>query len=292
MGAARSGSTILGVALGNCDDVFFAGELRGWLETDGVPGVGGETRTAFWGRVLERVQPPPELRGSQAQLIERTRSLIDLEKLPVRRRLLPAYRRVVGELFGTIAELSGASRIVDSSSYPMRARELKRIDGLDVYLVYLVRDPQSVVASFMRPEWAFSKSRYVTNAYLWLTTLLSIAVFLRQPRDRRIFVRHEEFIADPRGVLRQILDRGDMSCGLPDLERLASGIHYGGNRVMRSEEVVALRSAPELAPKRDLLTTVLQAPWRPLLSTLRPVARAGAVVDEAVPEVPTHSEAA
>src|SRR2546423_15271469 len=37
MGAGRSGSTILGVTLGNCADVFFAGELDKWLALSGKP---------------------------------------------------------------------------------------------------------------------------------------------------------------------------------------------------------------------------------------------------------------
>ena len=43
------------------------------------------------------------------------------------------------------------------------------------------------------------------NAYLWLTYLLASWVFLRHPRRRRLFVRHEEFLAEPATVVRRIL---------------------------------------------------------------------------------------
>jgi hypothetical protein len=272
MGAARSGSTILGVTLGNCANVFYAGELRGWLETDGVPGVGGDKRLEFWSAVRGEVEPPAELSGSEAQHVERTLSLLHLRGWIRRRQLLERYREVAGELFGSIARLADVTHVVDSSSYPLRARELKRVSGVEVYLVYLVRDPHSVIASFTGPEWRFSGSAFRTNVYLWLTTLLSTIVFLRHPRDRRVFVRHEDFIANPEAVLRCVLDCAELDVPLPSLSELDSGIHYGGNRMLRSGEVTSLRPAPDQPSKRLLMTTIAQRPWEPILARLRPAA--------------------
>lgn len=272
MGAARSGSTILGVTLGNCANVFYAGELRGWLETRGVPGIAGEERLRFWSEVRNEVEPPPELIGREAQHIERTLSLFRIRQRAKRRRLVGRYREIADELFRSIAHLADVTHVVDSSSYPLRARELKKVSGIDVHLVYLVRDPHSVVASFTGPEWRFSESTHMTNAYLWLTTLLSIVTFLGHPRDRRVFVRHEDFVADPEAVLRRVLDCADLDVEIPNLNALDTGIHYGGNRLLRSGEVIALRRAPDQPSRRLLMTTILQRPWTPILSLLRPAA--------------------
>ena len=55
-----------------------------------------------------------------------------------------------------------------------------------------------MVASFGRKDVAqYSKSTLTTNVYLWLTNLLATLVFLRHPRDRRLFVGYEDFVADP-----------------------------------------------------------------------------------------------
>src|ERR1700676_598924 len=51
MGAGRSGSTVLGVALGNCENVFFAGELDKWLVRRGAPNLTDDERTRFWSGV-------------------------------------------------------------------------------------------------------------------------------------------------------------------------------------------------------------------------------------------------
>jgi hypothetical protein len=274
MGAARSGSTILGVTVGNCANVFYAGELRGWLETDGVPGVGGEKRLAFWEDIRERVTPPPELGGDAAQSIERTVSVLRPRLWLQRRRLRPRYRQVTGDLFHTIARAAEVTHVVDSSSYPLRALELKRIEGLEVHLVYLVRDPHAVVASFTGPEWRFSGSIRATNGYLWLTTLLSTLVFLGHRRDRRVFVRHEDFIAEPANVIARILECAELDVALPALDALDTGIHYGGNRNMRSGEITALRSEPEPPARRLLMTSLAQGVWAPVLALLAAGSRA------------------
>ena len=270
MGTARSGSTILGVALGNCADVFYAGELGGWLEKSGTPRLKGVERQEFWATVRQSVHSPDDLFGRDALLaIERSLSLIRIHMWGVRRRIRQRYRRVTEELYVAIARTAGATHVVDSSSYPLRARELKRLDGVDVYLVYLVRDPHGVVASFTQPGWRFSKSTALTNAYLWITSLLSVFVFLKHPRDRRVFVRHEDFVANPEHVVSEILRRVDAPCEVPDLTVLEPHIPFGGNRFLMSQESITLRKA-ESPPPHYRITTLLQRPWELVFSRLRP----------------------
>jgi hypothetical protein len=274
MGTARSGSTILGIALGNCERVFYAGELGGWLGKSGISRLDGAERERFWGSVREQVDCPDDLFGQDALLsIERSLSLIRVNKWRTRCRIVRSYRRVTEELYRAIVQTAGATHVVDTSSHPLRARELKRLDGIDLYLVYLARNPHGVVASFTQPGWRFSKSPALTNAYLWLTSLLSVLVFLKHRRDRRIFVRHEEFVADPEHVLREILRHVDASCDLPDLTSLEPCIPFQGNRLLRSRESITLRGS-ESPPPRSRLTTLLQLPWELVLSRLRPASGA------------------
>src|SRR5262249_32224224 len=67
MGSGHSGSTILGVTLGNCDGFFYAGELDNWLTRSGVSALGGRERTRFWSEVRKGVPDAPELFGYRAQ---------------------------------------------------------------------------------------------------------------------------------------------------------------------------------------------------------------------------------
>src|SRR5580704_9714132 len=92
MGQGKSGSTILGVALGNCDGVFFAGEMCSWLMTSGRPILGGRERTLFWRGVREQMTDAEELFGGAAfESLERGLSPLRIDRWPSRRRLRERY---------------------------------------------------------------------------------------------------------------------------------------------------------------------------------------------------------
>jgi len=262
LGAGRSGSTILGVALGSCEGVFYAGELDKWVPRDGHSPVPGEQRERFWEEVRGQVDPGG-LSGPDARSLERSSKRIDPRRWRSRRALRRRYLDVAARLFAAVAAAAASERVVDSSHYPMRARELQRLDGIELYLLFLVRDPESVVASLGRED--VPERRYgvlAANAYLWLTHLLASWVFLRHPRERRVFVRHEQFLADPAASVRRILLATGSAATLPG-STLATGVPFQGNRLIRSPTVTLERSAPPPPPPpRSLLTRILQLPWR------------------------------
>jgi hypothetical protein len=275
MGAGRSGSTTLGITLGNCADVFYAGELDNWLPRAGVPQVEDAERTRFWSRVRDQLEDPAgaaELFGNEAQhAIERSLSLFRWRTWPTRMRLRRRYRVIAEDLYCALTRTTGVTHIADTSHYPLRAFELQQIRGIELYLVYLVRDPQGVVASFNRHDVGeYTKSTLHTNIYLWVTHLLSLSVFLRHRRDRRLFVRYEDFVADPAGIVRRILDCSESAAAeLPDFAALEIGFPLQGNRVTRGQTMSLKRTADPPA-RRSLATALVQAPLMALLARLRP----------------------
>src|SRR5258708_15574222 len=86
IGAGHSGSTILGLTLGNCDGVFFAGEVARWLRYDGRPPLEGEERAELWRRVREQGDVPPQLLRLGARALEQSSA-------PLRPRTPRAPRR-------------------------------------------------------------------------------------------------------------------------------------------------------------------------------------------------------
>ncbi len=282
IGAHRSGSTVLGVTLGNCEGVFFAGELHSWLTRRGEASFGGEEGTRLWRAIAEEVPGREELFGHETQLaLDRSSVLYRPRKWPRRRRLRGPYRRIYEALYQAIARQTGASAIVDTSHYPLRAMELQALGGIELYLLFLVRDPQGVVDSFdSRNADSPSRHRLVTNLQLWVTHLLCAIAFLRQPRSRRIFLRHEDFLADPEGVLAQLMQWIGQPAPIPDLDALRTGSPLQGNRFLKRSEVIALRRSPSPV-RRSLLTKAMQLPLRPLLASMRPVVSAGAARDPA-----------
>jgi hypothetical protein len=273
MGAGRSGSTILGVALGNCAGFFFAGELNKWLARGGTPSVEDPERERFWSEVRERMPDASDLFGRAPSTLERSSALFRPRSWPARRRLRERYRRIAQDLYEVIAASTGAEYIVDTSHYPLRARELQALAGIDLYLLLLVRDPRAVVASLARRDVVERRFGTLTaNAYLLLTHVLSAWVFLAHPRSRRLVVRHEELRAEPERVLRAILDFAGSRAPLPDLGALKTGVPLHGNRLARGETVALDRSAEPVA-SRSAVTRLLQLPAALVLSSLRPRAR-------------------
>jgi hypothetical protein len=273
MGAGRSGSTILGVTLGNCADVFYAGELDKWLLRSGKPKLAGARRTEFWDSVREGVADPGSLLGGEAhRYLERSSSLFRIGGRSVRRRIRERYRRIMTELYRAVATTSGSSYVVDSSHYPLRARELQSLSGIDLYILWLVRDPRKVIASFAREDVVEPRfNATTTRAYLLLTHALAVWVFLKQPPERRIVISHEEFLEDPKGILRSLLDHVGSSAPIPDLTSLSTGIPLQGNRLIHKDVVSLERreGSADPAPRRRLLDRPLSAG----LSRLGPRAR-------------------
>jgi hypothetical protein len=274
MGSGHSGSTILGLTLGNCDGLFYAGELDNWLTRSGVSVIGGTERTRFWSTVRERVENPEPLFGTDSQTyLERSSAAFRVSNFAARRRLRGGWHRVTGELYEALAASSGANCIVDTSHFPLRARELKKLPGIDVHLLFLVRDPEQVLHSFTRflNRHALSDRliRVLSkNLDIWLTHVLALWVFLRTPRSKRLFLRHEDFLAEPEHVLRQILDFAGSQAPIPDLTALRTGFPIQANRLIRSE-TVSLVSKPHAPPSLSL-TRLLQLPWEPVFARLSP----------------------
>lgn len=274
MGAGRSGSTILGVALGNCEGVFFAGELDKWLLRRGVPRRSDAARLGFWEAVRAQVDGAAGLFGHGVQrTLERSSALFRVRDWPRRRRLRERYRDVSAALYEAVADVAGARSIVDTSHYPLRARELQALPDIDLYLVFLARDPRAVVASFARHDVdERSFGTLTTNAYLWLTYLLSLVVFLRHRRDRRLFLRYEKLVEDPHAVLEQLLDLIGSSSQVPDLAALRTGVPFHGNRLLGEREI-AMRGPVESSDRRSRrsrVTFALQLPWTLVFTRLRP----------------------
>jgi hypothetical protein len=271
MGAGRSGSTILGVTLGNCAGVFYAGELDKWLLRSGEPKLEGAGRVEFWQSVRAGVSEPESLFGGEAhRYLERSSALFRRRRRAARRRIRERYRRVMSELYGAIVVNADATHVVDTSHYPLRAHELQAIDGIDLYIVLLLRDTARVIESFAREDVAEPKfGAGKTRAYLLLTYVLSAWVFLKQPAERRLVVRHEDFLGDPEGVVRTILDHVGSSAAPPDFSALRTGIPLQGNRLIQ-KDVVSLERSPNGTPPAPGGSSWLDLPMLSALSRLRP----------------------
>ncbi|HXD55055.1 MAG TPA: sulfotransferase [Solirubrobacteraceae bacterium] len=270
LGSGRSGSTIIGLALGNCARIVCAGELHLWLGKDGRSPLPGARRESFWASVREQVEVPDGFPRRGGALLEKSSGALDPRSRIAARRLRAAYGRIQEQLFAAVARTAGAEVVVDTSHFPRRARELQRLEEIDLFLLFVVRNPQKVVGSYSRDDRDFPRFGVLsTNAYLWLTYLLSLGAFLRHPRERRLLVRYEAFAEDPEGVLAEILERIGSDAAPPDLSALDTGVAFQGNSLLRKDSV-AFERQPERPSPGSRLTALLNAPWALVFSRLGP----------------------
>jgi Sulfotransferase family len=219
-GWGRSGSTILDNVLGQADGFFSAGELmylwrRGLVEGR-LCGCGAPVRDCdVWTRVLDRAFPD----GIDPH------ELLRLESRGARTRHLPLhlagrrpggieYRGKLGSLYRAIESETGCRVIVDSSKSPVYGRVLASVEGLDVRVVQLVRDPRAVAYSWVRRKLQRddprrmrsmrSHSPAMSSLYWNLLNESTRRLWKGEP-GRRLLVRYEDFVARPQETVDEIM---------------------------------------------------------------------------------------
>ncbi|MEO8106702.1 MAG: sulfotransferase [Actinomycetes bacterium] len=235
VGPGRSGTTVLGGILGEVDGVFCPGELR-WLWSRGVLGsrrcgCGALiTECAIWSQVLARGNAEPALAAATDQRAAAEAVVAWQGEIATGRQgrqvlnpsstngsiALEDYTEVLGATLDEIFAVTGASVIVDTSKRPQDAAVIARIPGLEHVVVQMVRDPRAVAHSWGRVKKLPTNDKSTAMgtrgpwSSLWRWTQNGLrAEHLRRniPADRWLFIRYEDFVADPRSAIDDILCR-------------------------------------------------------------------------------------
>jgi hypothetical protein len=300
-GWGRSGSTLLSHMLGHVDGYVSVGELRylwqAGVAGDELCGCGQPfSQCEFWTAVGERA-----FGGWEAVDVD---EVLELEAAVLRHRNVPAlavpamfggysdklrrYAELTERVYAAVAEEAGARVVVDSTKNPPYAYFLRRVAGIDLRVVHLVRDSRGVVYSWMkkvvRPEITngnamfeeFSPGR---AAVRWTECNLAFEV-LRQLRTPTVRVRYESLAAEPRAQLERVLDGldpGSRELGFLDggeVEVAADQHSIRGNpmRFEHGRQTVRVDDAWRTQMRRGTRRLVTAVTW-PLLLTygyLRP----------------------
>jgi hypothetical protein len=162
-GFGRSGSTMLDLMLGQAPGVFSAGEVREIWQSGLVENrlCGCEQPfhdCSFWQAVgdagfggWDRVPLPDILRLRYS--LDRPWSFPALPASGVMAKLqsrIQEYTGTLERLYRAIAEVSGASMIVDSSNLPSHAFLLRKMPAIDLRVIHLVRDSRAVAWSWQK----------------------------------------------------------------------------------------------------------------------------------------------
>src|SRR4051794_25926290 len=173
VGAGRSGTTVLASILGEVPGCAGAGEIR-WLWDRGVLlerpcGCGKKPLDCpVWSQVIERCLSTPGPDGVPPTVEAIVAAQRKLGESRHHRRVLRSaaaggqdwealrlVRHVTGIAVRTFAEVTGATVVIDTSKRPLDAAVMAGVEGVDHYVLHVLRDPRAVAHSWRR-EKSFS----------------------------------------------------------------------------------------------------------------------------------------
>lgn len=252
LGLYRSGTTLLGNLLGQLEGFGHVGELRAtWREIrldSNQCGCGLSLRQCdLWRTVIaatfrdERTVLPAslEMEKLQASTLGGVHTWSKVAPLLLRRpgQLSPSeplgrYGQGMVRLYQTIADVSGARVIVDSSKEPTDAALLRLLPQISPYFVHIVRDPRGVVYSGLRKntgrggEIGSQSWQTAYTALSWTFGNMAAAVVRRaQGPKQSLLLRYEDLMSDPAGSIRAITKLVGEDVAVPD---------YAGGRALLS----------------------------------------------------------
>jgi hypothetical protein len=224
-GFGRSGSTLVERILGQLPGFCSAGEIvflwqRGLIDGQlcgcGVP----VPECDFWTRVGKSAFGGWDQIDAQEMLalqkrVDRNRyipSMVAPRLRPAAQADLDRYTDVLSRLYRGIGEVAGARVVIDASKHASTAFLLRKVPGIDLRVVHLVRDSRGVAYSWTKevrkpevtgddafmPVYSPSSSGRQWVAYNLLFDALGLL-------DRTMILRYEALMADPRQGLERIL---------------------------------------------------------------------------------------
>lgn len=231
MGVGRSGSTILGVVLGNLKGYFFGGEMHLWIESKGVP-TERDYAIEYWKKISDNIPEREDYYNTdfnnQLEFHTTVPAIFGSHDKPV----IKKFHKLSKELFQSMQKVSDGDVMVDSSHYPLRAYWMNKNPELDMRYIYLYRHPIDTIHALMKKDVEqIPKSFLSANLYLFWVSLLSNIVYLTVPKNKRMKLRYEDFIANPNAVLNDVQRMTGTPHQTVDLNNLSTGYIFRANRI-------------------------------------------------------------
>ena len=268
-GWCRSGSTIIGNALNEIDAVTHVGELHFlWKNAVGTGandlcGCGARLKECeIWSKVLSVATPGWE-REAEAVVERQQRTVRTRRTWANLRRGIASndardHARLMARAYCDAASLTGASTIVDSSKMPAEAALLPHIDGIEPYFLHVTRDPRAVASSWRSPKSYIHTMSATRSTLYWVGFNLASHAITRRYCDRSLFLRYEDFIAEPQDALGRILDLCGIDRSLNPIEGRA--VRLNGNHTVTGN--------PDRLVSGETIIRATDSSWRTSLPTL------------------------
>ena len=211
LGTGRSGTTVIDIVVGNNDDIFSCGELVRYSELKAEPhGFPPDSKNyIFWKNIEQKLFD--RLSTSHDELFRISRKLefhpaffFNLFKLTSRKNK-QLYQEYINTFFDILFDSIEQNIVVDSSKYAGRGLGLLRALKYDMFIIYVVRDPVSVVNAFAKTGVEqMPKNYWVANIYYFLINFICRIVTMMAKKSRVYTLKYENFLSNPAKELENI----------------------------------------------------------------------------------------
>ncbi len=243
----HTGSTLLTRILNQHPQIFSAGELqyldRYWHPTGRPCSCGVHAlecpvwREVFWQwKRATKLDLVPVSRVSAERGLEWIRALTGRYGT----RGKNPFPQANSELMSAIAQVTGATVVLDNSKSVWRLLPLVRAYPERVFVLHLVRSPEGHVASRMRRKGRGFLDAVITK-YL-RTNLLAERLFGRSPHYLK--VRYEDLVARPEETIRGVTDWLGLPVADPFAGEIRASHDINGNDETKSSLAATLKPDP------------------------------------------------
>lgn len=227
-----SGATILGRSLKSSNEAIYVGEIRDYwtkgLKKNDLCSCGERFKSCnFWTRVTEEyisAFPTEDIGKVSNDLseLEKTKNYFKLRKFLKSkddnhiRELLNTYLKHTEKLYEIISRVSGKDIIIDSSRLPGRLLALSFSTAIEIFPIYIIRDPRGVVNSLIKKDIRrFGKVENSTFKHIltWnIKNLLSLDSINILNSNDTLYLEYKNFTTNPAKVLEKI--KKTLNCSL------------------------------------------------------------------------------
>lgn len=136
-------------------------------------------------------------------------------------------------LFEAITAVSGTRYIVDSSKQLTRLRLLMANPALDVFPIFLIRDPKGQIWSALKKT---SKKQFTVPELIKIYVATNREIYALVKRGPHAIVRYEDLVRDPKETLSALMQALGLAFDPRQLDFAAQERHnVGGNRMRWSD---------------------------------------------------------
>ncbi len=274
MGAGRSGSTLLGVTLGNDENIFFPGELFKFPILKGDPhGFSKESQNfKYWQKIKASFfakQPNSNFEelDSLSKKVEEHRNVIANLFHLKSKKTYQNYSNYINDFLTVLFENRDEDIIVDSSKFVGRALALNRFCKYDTYFIHLKRSPVGVVNSFAKQNIEQPSRGFVSaNFYYFTIHLLGFLVEMTIPKRKLIKIKLEDFQNHPEKSLKAIenkfnIDLQNLISKVENNEELYTDNIFEGNRI-RLQKAIKIKAPIINKPTlKDRISSLINIFW-------------------------------